>query len=108
MATLLRDRGCEVRLTPQSRDGGRDILAVFKTSIGDILTVVECKRFAPHWKIGQGIVERFLFTVQQRDRASCGLIATTSYFTSEARRLEKDYTWQLRLYDHESIQRMVG
>ena len=36
----------------ETRDGGRDILAVNKTSLGEHLFLVECKRHAPERPIG--------------------------------------------------------
>jgi restriction system protein len=103
VAELLHDMGCEVQLTPQSKDGGRDVLATIRTQVGEILTIVECKRYAEHRKVGAAIVERFLWTVDRRDRASVGIIATTSSFTADARRLESDNKWRLKLRDYDHL-----
>jgi len=103
IAELLTDMGYEVELTPQSRDGGRDILAAFNLPHGKILTLVECKRFRPDRKIGIDILERFLWVLDRKDRASCGLIATTSYFSSEAIATEKEYKWRLGLKDFDGL-----
>jgi DNA-directed RNA polymerase specialized sigma24 family protein/HJR/Mrr/RecB family endonuclease len=98
VAHLLIDMGYDVELTPPARDGGRDILAVLKVPAGKILTIVECKRYAPDHRVGVDIVERFLFTVE-RDKASFGLIASTSSFTEGARALERQFRWRLGLRD---------
>lgn len=60
VAELLTDMGYEVELTPETRDGGRDILAAFDLPHGKILTLVECKKFRPDRKVGIDIIERFL------------------------------------------------
>ena len=108
MAELLRDMGYEVELTPETRDGGRDILAAFGLPHGEILTLVECKRFRPDRKVGIDILERFLWVMDRRDKASCGLIATTFYFSPEAIATERDYQWRLRLRDFEGLKEWLG
>jgi restriction system protein len=45
VAELLSDIGYDVELTPATRDGGKDILAYFKTDCGTFLCLVEAKRF---------------------------------------------------------------
>ena len=97
VAELLTDMGYEVELTPESRDGGRDILAAFNLPHGKILTLVECKRFRPDKKVGIDILERFLWVLDRKDKASCGLIATTSYFSQDAIATEKEFQWRLRI-----------
>jgi restriction endonuclease Mrr len=108
IAEILRDMGYEVNLTPATRDGGRDILAVFRVPIGEILTIVECKRFKPERKVGIDIVERFMFALDRKDNASFGVVATTSYFSPDARAIEKDFRWRLGLRDFNAIQNWLG
>lgn len=108
IAALLEDMGCEVRLTPETRDGGRDILAVFQTPFGEWLTLVECKRYRPHRLVGIGLVERFLWIVERNDKASCGLIATTSFFSSEAQRVAHTYRYRLKLIDFDALCDWIG
>lgn len=103
VAELLADMGYEVELTPESRDGGRDILAAFNLPHGKILTLVECKRFNPQRKVGIDILERFLWVLDRKDKASCGLIATTSYFSPESIAIEKEFKWRLSLKDFGGI-----
>ena len=108
VAELIDDMGYDVRLTPQSRDHSRDILAAIDTPLGPILTLVECKRYQRDNRIGPDIVERFLFTIRERDRANLGVIVSTGLFTSGARRLEDDYCWLLKLSDFEDLQEWIG
>jgi restriction system protein len=108
VAELLEDMGYEVELTPETRDGGRDILAVFRVPHGKILTIVECKRYSPERKVGIDIIERFLWVIENKDRASCGLVATTSYFSPEARATEKQYQWKLALKDFDGLKEWIG
>jgi restriction endonuclease Mrr len=98
VAELQNDMGYRVQLTKRSGDNGRDILALFKVPMGEILTVVECKRYAPDNVVGLDIVERFLYTIS-RDRANCGMIATTSSYSSGARARATEHRLQLQLKD---------
>jgi HJR/Mrr/RecB family endonuclease len=103
VAELLHDMGSDVQLTPESKDGGRDVLASITTPFGKLLVIVECKRYAEHRKVGAAIVERFLWTVDRRDRASLGILATTSSFTHDARLLESTNKWRLGLRDYHHL-----
>ena len=103
IAHLFEKAGYEVQLTPQSHDGGRDILAMFSLPFGSILTVVECKRFAQNRRIGPDIVHRLLWVADRYDNASNAMLATTSTFTKGALDLEQKYQWRLTLKDYKAI-----
>jgi restriction endonuclease len=102
VAELFKRMGCSVELTPASRDGGRDILAVRRDDVGTILTLVECKKFRPDRKVGVGLV-RSLYGVVAHDRASHGVIATTSSFTRGAKALERNLEYHLSLRDFDDL-----
>jgi len=103
VAKLLTDMGYEVELTPPTHDGGRDILAVLKIPLGEILTVVDCKRYSHDRRIGPDIVRQLLWVAERRDNASRAMIATTTFFTSGARDLEREYRWRLTLSDFNDL-----
>ena len=103
IAHLLADMGCDVELTPQSRDGGRDIMAAIRLPIGELLTIVECKKYSAEHKVGIDIAERFLFAIDRKDCASYGVIATTSYFTKDVQLLQKEFNWRLGLKDFDCM-----
>lgn len=104
IAELLSRMGLEVQLTPESRDGGRDILATMPTAVGQLLAIVECKKYSPDRPVGVDIVERMLYTIREKDRASIGMIATTSRFTKGASRAAENYQWQILLRDYGHLQ----
>jgi hypothetical protein len=83
VANLLERLGYHTRLSPMGRDGGYDIEADRETDIGPERVLVQCKRFTPPMKVGVPIVKQFC-TVIDDHRATRGLIATTSTFTSVA------------------------
>ena len=108
VARLLEDAGYSVKITPPTRDGGRDILAILKIPYGEVLTIVDCKRFAPHRRIGSELVQRLLWVSDNHDKASNAMLVTTSSFTSGARLLEKEHRWRLRLKEYGDIHDWLG
>jgi restriction system protein len=99
VAELLARRGYAVELTPMSRDGGYDIYAAKKDSVGSFLYLVECKKYAPENHVGVGLV-RQLHGVVQQSRATAGILATTSFFTRDAQEFAEEIKWQLSLRDY--------
>ena len=99
IAEIVVDMGYSVELTPASRDGGRDVLAHMSTPLGGELTIIECKRFNHTRTVGIELVRQFLWVLEEEDRANRGIIATTSYFTSDAYILQNEHKWRLGLRD---------
>jgi HJR/Mrr/RecB family endonuclease len=102
VAELFRDFGYEVLLTPQSKDGGVDIRAVRKDSVGTFLYLIECKRYRQERPVAVDLV-RSLYGVVQAERATCGILATTSRFTKEAHEFAKRSQFQLSLRDYSHV-----
>lgn len=107
IAAILEDLGHTVEITPQTRDGGYDIIACLKTALGEILTIVECKRWLPPARVDLAVIERFLYTVREKTRANRGMIATTTQFSIDARKAANEYKFQLRLADFGAIKEMA-
>ena len=100
VARIFEDLGYRVTLTPETRDGGFDILLEASVASGRLLTLVECKKWAPNRSVSVEIV-RNLYGVLSRTNATQGLIVTTSRFTRDAQ-LEQDavqYRMGLRDFD---------
>lgn len=82
IAYLFDDFGYDVELTANTRDGGKDIIAICnKPSKQKFL--IECKKYAASNTVGIDVVQR-LHGVISGDGASNGIIATTSTFTKPA------------------------
>ena len=103
VAEILGRLGYEVELTPKTRDGGRDIIAAKKDHLGSFLYLVECKLYAADRPVGVRLV-RELNGVVQAERATAGILATTSYFSSDAREFQERIAFQLSLKDYLGIQ----
>jgi len=104
IAEILNANGYEAKLTPRTRDGGRDILVHKELSLKNkLLFIVECKKWNPRRKIGVGDVRRFLSTIRDYDRANKGFLITTAYFTAGARREEQQFVNLLDLRDRDEL-----
>ena len=99
VAELLSKQGFRVELTPASGDGGFDIYAARKDSVGTFLYLVECKRYTPPNKVGVEVV-RSLHGVVQLNRATAGVVATTSRFTRGAQEFQSKVEHQMSLVDY--------
>jgi len=107
VAQLFKDMGYDVELTPPTKDGGFDIRAVWKTGISPVLTLVECKRYAPKNKVGVDIV-RGLYGVVGSENATNGLIVTSSFFTAGATAFQKKNEFRLALADYSHLVDILG
>lgn len=86
VASLVEQLGFEnVQLTPETKDQGRDVLAIKKVHGLSILFAFECKRFSPDRPVGVAIARALLGTVVHGStRANKGVLVTTSRFTKGA------------------------
>ena len=102
IAELFAGFGYHVQLTARTRDGGRDVIAV--RSDRGILSklLIECKHFAPTRTVGLSYV-RELYAIKTIEKATKAILATTSYFSRDARLLESQLVYELELKDYEAI-----
>jgi restriction system protein len=111
VAELLVRQGYDVKLTPISKDGGKDIYVAHKSALGSALYVVECKKYSPDNPVGVKIV-RELFGVVQAEQLTGGIVATTSHFTRGAKQFQETVHYQMSLSDykevHEWLSRTLG
>lgn len=102
MAELFIKEGFKVELTPSTRDGGKDLYAFRTDSTGQTLYAVECKQYRPTHKVGRPIVQ-LLNGVIEQERLTGGVIATTSYFTKDAKESAELLKYRLFLQDCDYI-----
>jgi transcriptional regulator with XRE-family HTH domain len=106
VAETLARQGYDVTLTPIAKDGGKDIFVASHNALGSALYVVECKRYSPDRPVGVGIV-RELYGVVQAERLTGGIVATTSYFTADARQFTAQLSYQLSLADFHAVRSWI-
>ncbi|MFM6171359.1 MAG: restriction endonuclease, partial [Sphaerospermopsis kisseleviana] len=107
VAELLDRLGYDITLTPASNDGGKDIYAAKRDDLGTFLYVVECKKYSPDHKVGVGLI-RELNGVVQAERATAGILATTSFFTKGAKEFQERLSNQISLKDYLGLQEWMS
>ncbi len=95
VAELLSRDGLDIELTPETRDGGRDILATSRGPFGSNLFLVECKKFAPNRPVDVSVV-RALYGVVEAERANGGLLVTTSYLSQPSISFAKSLGYRMQ------------
>lgn len=103
VAEIFARQGFEVHLTKQTRDGGKDIIALYNKLGISTKYIIECKRYT-NKPIGIELVQR-LAGVRHALSANKAILATTSRFTSPAMEWAKQEAnlWSLDLKDYEDI-----
>jgi restriction endonuclease Mrr len=107
VAELLSKEGFEVNLTKVTRDGGKDIFIAHNNRIGDFLYYIECKRYGIGNPIGVNLVRELYGTVSH-DRATAGMLVTTSYFSPDALDFVRKIKHQISLKDYIMLQDWIN
>lgn len=102
IAEILGGRGWSVELTSRSRDNGIDIIACRDLADAPTQLLVQCKRYAPHRRVGISVVKE-LYATKLDLGASLAMVATTSSFTKPALRFEERHRFELSLHDFDDI-----
>lgn len=103
---LFEKKGYNVKLTKQTRDGGKDIIILNNSILGDLLIYAECKKFAPKHPVNVGLVKELYATVEA-DRATAGIMVTTSYFSRDARRFQEKIKGRMNFIDYSELMRQI-
>jgi hypothetical protein len=85
LSRVFQNQGFTTELGPGSGDGGVDIRLWQRDPLGDVLTLVQAKRYAPHRKIELEAVAA-LRGVMAVEEAPRGMFVTTSTYLPSARR----------------------
>lgn len=99
---LLDKQGYDVKLTKQTRDGGKDIIVVQKSVLGEFCIYVECKKYDKSNPISVKLVRELYGTVMA-DGATAGMLITTSYFTKDAKEYRNKIRYRIILKDYNDL-----
>lgn len=99
---LLEKQGYTVKLTKQTRDGGKDIIIVEKSFVGEFCIYVECKKYSADNPISVKLVRELYGTVES-EKASAGMLITTSYFTKDAKEFTRKAKHRMALRDYNDL-----
>ena len=102
VAEIFDGFGYEVELTKQTRDGGKDIIAIKRREV-NLKYLIECKRPDPGNVIGVAAV-RQLWGVKDDEGASKAVLVTTTSFSPDARSFVDRHIWELEARDFEGLQ----
>ena len=102
IADIFASFGYVVELTAQTHDGGKDIIAVRNSNDRLDKLIIECKKFKRDHPVGVRYV-RELYGVKKLDKATKAILATTSYFTRDAKRIEEQVISELELKDFNAV-----
>jgi hypothetical protein len=96
LADIFRNQGFDIELGPGRGDGGIDIRLIRKDSVGELLTLVQAKRYKHEHKIKLEAVAA-LSAIVDANQAHRGLFVTTSEFLPSARQFAKTSARRLEL-----------
>jgi restriction endonuclease Mrr len=103
---LFESKGYHVTLTPKTRDGGKDLIVAENSVAGSFLYYVECKRNAPHRCVSVNVIRELHGTVIS-EKATAGIVVTSSYFSDPAREFTKTICHQMSLIDYTNLCKLI-
>ena len=102
VAELLIKDGLTIQMTPETRDGGKDIIAEYESNLGKQLFLVECKRYSQQRPVSVSVIQRLYGLVEER-KATSGLVVTTSRFSRDALEYQGRIKHRMSLKKYEDI-----
>lgn len=106
VAELFEERGYKVELTQQTRDGGKDLIILDHREVGNLMIYAECKQYSPNRPVGVNVVSDLVGRMTA-DRATAGLVVTSSYFSPDAKTFQSKFEHQMTLIDFIKLSKMI-
>jgi HJR/Mrr/RecB family endonuclease len=104
LEAVFRNQGFRTEIGPGSDDGGVDLRLLRKDSIGEVVTLVQAKRYAPNRPISLEAVSA-LYGVVESENANRGLFVTTSRYLPSAERFAQTTRSRLVLATADDVAR---
>jgi hypothetical protein len=102
LAEVFKNQGFETELGPGQADGGVDLRLIQRTDIGDMLILVQAKKYAAHRKIQLEPVKALWASVED-EQANKGILVSTSEFIPAAQKFATRHPYRLELAGPEKI-----
>ncbi|MEG3345385.1 restriction endonuclease [Pseudoalteromonas sp. B5MOD-1] len=103
VAKIFEKKGFSVDLTKQTRDGGKDIIAIHSDAMGiKNKYFIECKHYSDSNKVSIDVIRSLYGVKNTKEGPNKAILVTTSTFTSDARKFvdnEALSSWDLTLVD---------
>ena len=106
VAEIFRGFGCEIEMTKQTRDCGKDIIAIKRDEV-ESKYLIECKRPDPGGYVNVRAV-RELYGVKTSEKATKGIIVTTAYLSPDAKSFIQENRWELEGKEYEDIKQWLA
>jgi len=102
VAGFLNSMGWKIELTPFTKDGGIDVIAIKKIDDISHKMLVQVKRNNEKRKVGVNTIREFMHIIDET-KANSGMIITTSDFTKGAYHYQNKYSYLLSLKSHKDV-----
>jgi len=102
LEAVFRNQGYDTELGPGRRDGGVDLRLIQKDSIGQMVTLVQVKRYSPNNPVKLDAVAA-LYGVVEAQAANRGLFVTTSRYLPSAKRFAEERNRRLILASPQEV-----
>lgn len=96
LAEIFKNQGFETDLGPGQADGGVDLRLIQRSDMGDMLILVQAKKYAKHRKIQLDPVKALWASVED-EQANKGILVSTSEFIPAAQNFAKRHPFRLEL-----------
>lgn len=105
VADIFEKLGFSIKITPATRDGGKDIVATKSTPMPYTL-IVECKHWGEEHKVDVSVV-RSVYGVQMATQANQSVVVTSSKFTKDAREFAEERKTLMTLWDIDDLLKLI-
>ena len=102
IAELMEAQGFQVEIGPGQGDGGIDLTLLQRDPIGDVLTLVQAKKYRPDRPIGLQAIQA-LHGAKEAECASGSMFITTSAYQPAAKRFASRQNVQMSLYVSDDV-----
>jgi SNF2 family DNA or RNA helicase len=102
---LYRAMGYSARATPQSRDGGVDVVALRDTASGREKLAIQCKHQSA--AVGREVLQKLLGVITADPSYSAGVVVTSAEFSKDAREFARQNA-RLQLIDRDYLERLLA
>lgn len=104
VADLYARMGFRTELTPQSRDGGVDVIARRRSDVGEDHLIIQCKHY-PDGTAGEQVVRDLVGALQEHRQATHAVLVTSGRFSAGAVRLAERH--RITLVDGVDLRRRL-
>lgn len=102
LAEIFKNQGFETDLGPGRADGGVDLRLIQRSDIGNMLILVQAKKYAEHRKIQLDPVKALWASVED-EQANKGILVSTSEFIPAAKIFANRHPYRLELAGPEKL-----